>query len=155
MLSFKLICTLFGVSVFIALTSAAFCPDHKTKCRPNQTCCSNKRGSFGCCPYPGATCCSDGAHCCPHGINSKQIELKLYKDENLMLSSNFCFREHLRHRAWSLHSRDARRTWRMDHDLQQLHWRGMEQPKPCRGTIQRGGNESSPKCYNLWVSCQG
>uniref|UniRef100_T1IJ47 Granulins domain-containing protein n=1 Tax=Strigamia maritima TaxID=126957 RepID=T1IJ47_STRMM len=22
---------------------------------------------YGCCPYPSATCCSDGAHCCPEG----------------------------------------------------------------------------------------
>ena len=35
----------------------------------DQTCCKTNDPSdvYGCCPYPGATCCSDGRHCCPHG----------------------------------------------------------------------------------------
>ena len=39
-------------------------------CPPNTTCCCLKEISdiclqFACCPYPEATCCADGQHCCP------------------------------------------------------------------------------------------
>jgi len=44
------------------------CPDRDSECSRNQTCCQSSFGDFRCCPFPGATCCSDGKHCCPHGM---------------------------------------------------------------------------------------
>ena len=43
------------------------CPDGATSCPSGYTCCKLSSGSFGCCPYENAVCCSDGKHCCPHG----------------------------------------------------------------------------------------
>lgn len=43
------------------------CPDGKTRCPNKTTCCLLITGSFGCCEYPGAKCCEDKIHCCPHG----------------------------------------------------------------------------------------
>ena len=43
------------------------CPDGKTTCSSQSTCCELKTGSFGCCPHPEANCCSDKMYCCPHG----------------------------------------------------------------------------------------
>jgi len=36
-------------------------------CAAGTTCCSLADGSWGCCPYPNATCCTDQQHCCPNG----------------------------------------------------------------------------------------
>lgn len=36
-------------------------------CSSQDTCCKLKDGSYGCCPYPNADCCSDEEHCCPNG----------------------------------------------------------------------------------------
>ena len=44
------------------------CPDGGT-CKDGQTCCSEGGGSYGCCPNPGAVCCSDMTHCCPEGYS--------------------------------------------------------------------------------------
>ncbi|XP_008435425.1 granulin b [Poecilia reticulata] len=43
------------------------CPDKKTVCHDETTCCQMTNGSFGCCPMPDAVCCSDHIHCCPSG----------------------------------------------------------------------------------------
>ncbi|XP_063693192.1 uncharacterized protein LOC134825040 isoform X3 [Bolinopsis microptera] len=40
--------------------------DGEMECSNNQTCCRLTDGSFGCCPFPIAVCCSDHVHCCPH-----------------------------------------------------------------------------------------
>jgi hypothetical protein len=42
------------------------CPDGSS-CPNDNTCCQLESGSYGCCPYPQATCCSDHQHCCPNG----------------------------------------------------------------------------------------
>ena len=42
------------------------CPDRST-CGNNDTCCHLTSSTYGCCPSPNATCCSDGKHCCPVG----------------------------------------------------------------------------------------
>ncbi|CAN8017220.1 unnamed protein product [Ixodes persulcatus] len=42
------------------------CPDGGS-CPDGQTCCQIQGGSYGCCPYEDATCCSDDVHCCPSG----------------------------------------------------------------------------------------
>ena len=45
---------------------------NRTACPLAATCCKQKwmpsDGSFGCCPYPNATCCSNGYTCCPQGM---------------------------------------------------------------------------------------
>ena len=41
------------------------CPDQKSECSPDTTCCKLKSGEYGCCPIPNAKCCSDDEHCCP------------------------------------------------------------------------------------------
>ncbi|XP_053121820.1 progranulin isoform X2 [Hemicordylus capensis] len=41
--------------------------DDTMSCQDEETCCRLPSGSWGCCPYPQAVCCSDGVHCCPHG----------------------------------------------------------------------------------------
>ncbi|CAL8086776.1 unnamed protein product [Orchesella dallaii] len=56
---------IFIASLIVASCLADLCPDHKKSCRKGQTCCDDKQGGFGCCPYENATCCTDGLHCCP------------------------------------------------------------------------------------------
>lgn len=60
------------VIVLLAECQAELCPDHQKTCRKGQTCCDDKQGGFGCCPYENATCCSDGLHCCPEGMMNNQ-----------------------------------------------------------------------------------
>uniref|UniRef100_A0A4D5RU88 Putative epithelin/granulin n=1 Tax=Ixodes scapularis TaxID=6945 RepID=A0A4D5RU88_IXOSC len=48
------------------LVSDVQCPDGGS-CPDGQTCCQLQGGSYGCCPYENATCCSDDVHCCPSG----------------------------------------------------------------------------------------
>lgn len=43
------------------------CPGDSSTCDPENTCCQNKNGDWGCCRFKDAVCCSDGAHCCPQG----------------------------------------------------------------------------------------
>ncbi|OQV23061.1 putative Granulins [Hypsibius exemplaris] len=43
------------------------CPDQKQHCSDDATCCKLRSGSYGCCPFAKADCCSDGLHCCPEG----------------------------------------------------------------------------------------
>eukprot|EP01098_Paradermamoeba_levis_P004604 TRINITY_DN196_c0_g1_i1.p1 TRINITY_DN196_c0_g1~~TRINITY_DN196_c0_g1_i1.p1 ORF type:complete len:266 (-),score=69.71 TRINITY_DN196_c0_g1_i1:117-812(-) len=38
-----------------------------SSCPASETCCKLSSGSYGCCPYTDAACCSDGVHCCPGG----------------------------------------------------------------------------------------
>ena len=43
------------------------CPDQKSECGSNSTCCLLASGEYGCCPVPNALCCEDEVHCCPEG----------------------------------------------------------------------------------------
>jgi len=43
------------------------CPDLKSLCPVNSTCCEMQSGAYGCCPLDNAVCCSDKLHCCPYG----------------------------------------------------------------------------------------
>ncbi|XP_077595377.1 progranulin-like isoform X2 [Stigmatopora nigra] len=43
------------------------CPDKRSTCPDETTCCQMTSGQYGCCPMPDAVCCSDRLHCCPHG----------------------------------------------------------------------------------------
>ncbi|CAH2302657.1 Hypothetical predicted protein [Pelobates cultripes] len=45
--------------------SAVICPDGKSECPSDATCCVMADQSWGCCPMPQASCCSDHLHCCP------------------------------------------------------------------------------------------
>ncbi|XP_078571844.1 uncharacterized protein LOC144859249 isoform X1 [Branchiostoma floridae x Branchiostoma japonicum] len=40
------------------------CPDGKSACEEEYTCCKNSTG-YGCCPFFKAVCCNDTVHCCP------------------------------------------------------------------------------------------
>ncbi|NWZ30379.1 GRN protein, partial [Asarcornis scutulata] len=46
--------------------SALRCPDGRSECPSNATCCVTPDGAWGCCPMPQASCCEDKVHCCPH-----------------------------------------------------------------------------------------
>lgn len=43
------------------------CPDGKSVCPKDKTCCHLIDDSFGCCPLANGTCCADRRHCCPAG----------------------------------------------------------------------------------------
>ena len=43
------------------------CPDQKSECPTDQTCCLSSEGTYNCCPAPHAVCCKDGKHCCYSG----------------------------------------------------------------------------------------
>ncbi|CAM4742468.1 unnamed protein product [Rotaria magnacalcarata] len=64
------------------------CPDGKTICSPNSTCCPNKENdqiTYSCCPYSKGVCCgSNGAVCCPNGYicDEQQLSCQL---SNLIL----------------------------------------------------------------------
>lgn len=49
-------------------TENVLCPDREHVCPDGTSCCISGYGSFSCCPYKSATCCSDGLHCCPKGF---------------------------------------------------------------------------------------
>uniref|UniRef100_A0A7M5U4A6 Granulins domain-containing protein n=2 Tax=Clytia hemisphaerica TaxID=252671 RepID=A0A7M5U4A6_9CNID len=45
------------------------CPDGKTECADNNTCCELTSGQgYRCCKFKDAICCEDGLHCCPTGF---------------------------------------------------------------------------------------
>uniref|UniRef100_UPI003AAD5DEB granulin b n=1 Tax=Centroberyx gerrardi TaxID=166262 RepID=UPI003AAD5DEB len=50
-----------------ALPNDVDCPDKKSTCPDETTCCQMANGTYGCCPMPKAVCCSDHLHCCPSG----------------------------------------------------------------------------------------
>ncbi|TKS89394.1 Granulins Proepithelin [Collichthys lucidus] len=50
-----------------ALSNDVQCPDKKSSCPDETTCCMMTNGTYGCCPMPDAVCCSDRIHCCPAG----------------------------------------------------------------------------------------
>ncbi|CAF4457213.1 unnamed protein product [Rotaria socialis] len=56
--------------ISLSIVQEQICPDEKTICSLNSTCCPNKNEqiiSYSCCPYSNAVCCDDGQHCCPMG----------------------------------------------------------------------------------------
>jgi len=61
------------------------CPDGT--CDESETCCQLENGDWGCCPYSEATCCSDKAHCCPHGYDCDLVHQQCIKgDRKITLS---------------------------------------------------------------------
>lgn len=69
----KLLLLVLGVSISwqspLENDGREMCPDGKMECTDHMTCCALQDGSYGCCPFPNATCCSDKLHCCPSGKN--------------------------------------------------------------------------------------
>jgi hypothetical protein len=62
--------------------------DNCTECDSKETCCTLSDGSIGCCPYNQATCCSDHAHCCPHGYTCDLEHMQCVKGESKILLSS-------------------------------------------------------------------
>ncbi|TKR96625.1 hypothetical protein L596_010620 [Steinernema carpocapsae] len=52
----------------------AKCPDGKSQCPEQTTCCLVGDEQYGCCPVPNAVCCSDHLHCCPEGTHCHVTE---------------------------------------------------------------------------------
>ncbi|VDL99504.1 unnamed protein product, partial [Schistocephalus solidus] len=48
-------------------SSDSVCPDGKSSCSREDTCCLMADNNYGCCPSENAVCCADGRHCCPSG----------------------------------------------------------------------------------------
>jgi len=57
------------LAITATVINADDCPGGKVRCPGSMTCCPLGSGpkDFGCCPFPGAQCCKDKVHCCPHG----------------------------------------------------------------------------------------
>jgi len=55
----------FSSTPLVGATVGDTCPSDT--CGDDSTCCQLASGSWGCCQYVLATCCSDKAHCCPNG----------------------------------------------------------------------------------------
>ena len=47
-------------------TSDIIC-ENGVSCPNNSTCCPEPTSGYACCPFPEASCCGDGIHCCPEG----------------------------------------------------------------------------------------
>ena len=57
------------------------CPGGRSQCPDGNTCCKLSSGQWGCCPLPGAVCCSDGVHCCPNGYTCDVSTGQCSKDD--------------------------------------------------------------------------
>ncbi|CAG2110257.1 unnamed protein product [Medioppia subpectinata] len=68
--------------------SAGVCPDRNQTCLSDQTCCKEKGGGYGCCPYDSGVCCSDLLHCCPHGTRCDLIHKECVRQTNRLIDSN-------------------------------------------------------------------
>ncbi|TGZ62843.1 hypothetical protein CRM22_007211 [Opisthorchis felineus] len=64
------------------------CPDRRSSCRWNQTCCPLPRRGYGCCPFPNATCCGDRLHCCPKQAYCDPYGRCVYMDKTQHSPSN-------------------------------------------------------------------
>ncbi|EDM06207.1 granulin, isoform CRA_c [Rattus norvegicus] len=60
----------------VAFPFSVVCPDAKTQCPDDSTCCELPTGKYGCCPMPNAICCSDHLHCCPQDTVCDLIQSK-------------------------------------------------------------------------------
>lgn len=65
-------------------TVANQCPDGKTSCSEEATCCQLPGGGYACCPEKNAVCCKDHIHCCPQGttcdIKDRQCVRRTYQN---------------------------------------------------------------------------
>ncbi|XP_045693507.1 progranulin [Phyllostomus hastatus] len=58
------------------------CPDGRSLCPDDSTCCELPSGQYGCCPIPNAICCSDHLHCCPEGTVCDLVLSKCFSKDN-------------------------------------------------------------------------
>ncbi|GFN89781.1 granulin epithelin variant 1, partial [Plakobranchus ocellatus] len=63
------------------------CPDH-SRCLDGQTCCEDRQGGYGCCPFPDAVCCSDKLHCCPSGYTCNLSASRCEKGDEILAWSS-------------------------------------------------------------------
>uniref|UniRef100_A0A914VV84 Granulins domain-containing protein n=1 Tax=Plectus sambesii TaxID=2011161 RepID=A0A914VV84_9BILA len=75
----KYLLALVVLVAFSGANSNVICPDHKSQCPTDTTCCLLDNESYGCCPLPNAVCCDDHQHCCPEGATCNTEEGKCDK----------------------------------------------------------------------------
>uniref|UniRef100_A0A8C7E1P3 Granulin n=1 Tax=Naja naja TaxID=35670 RepID=A0A8C7E1P3_NAJNA len=63
-------------STSAVIVRAVQCPDSEWECPDGSTCCLMADESWGCCPMPEASCCSDKIHCCPHDTTCDLVEAR-------------------------------------------------------------------------------
>ncbi|XP_048221897.1 progranulin isoform X2 [Perognathus longimembris pacificus] len=66
----------------VALPTSVVCPDARSRCPDDFTCCKLPNGSYGCCPMPNAICCADHLHCCPQDTVCDLTQSKCLSKEN-------------------------------------------------------------------------
>jgi len=64
------------------------CPDEKSYCPDDTTCCELKEGGYGCCPFGSATCCADKVHCCSHDYSCDKSGSRCIRHVESSLSVN-------------------------------------------------------------------
>ncbi|CAF1075057.1 unnamed protein product, partial [Didymodactylos carnosus] len=64
------------------------CPDEKSFCPDDTTCCILKEGGYGCCPFGSATCCADKIHCCSHDYSCDKSGSRCIRHVDSSLSVN-------------------------------------------------------------------
>jgi len=74
--------------LLLGITLSTPCPGGEVSCPGSDTCCKLKNDRYGCCPYPNATCCSDRAHCCPHGYSCAVSSCRRQANEFLAFLSS-------------------------------------------------------------------
>ena len=57
----------------IEIIQSITCPDGKTKCGDDQTCCKWSGGGYWCCPTPEGVCYKDEPSCCPYGMTCCEL----------------------------------------------------------------------------------
>ncbi|XP_055983198.1 progranulin [Sorex fumeus] len=57
------------------------CPDGRSVCPDDTTCCQLPNGTYGCCPMPNAICCSDHVHCCPENTTCDLAHSKCFSGD--------------------------------------------------------------------------
>ncbi|XP_075033396.1 progranulin-like [Mixophyes fleayi] len=70
--------------------SAVLCPDGRSECPSDTSCCQMADQSWGCCPLPQATCCDDHLHCCPlNAVCDLENGRCLFENGHVPLSKKF------------------------------------------------------------------
>jgi len=103
----------------LTVSQKLLCPDQKTSCQTNDTCCPLADGKgYGCCPYQRGNCCPDKIHCCPWftvcdverskcvgvlPIKSKQLD-SLPLNIADILKSSWGVSEEVHDASWETHS---------------------------------------------------
>ena len=73
-----LVCAFLSHNISAEGRNPCFCPFLSIKtelCSEDQTCCMNKFGEMGCCPYKNGICCP-GGQCCPVGMECNMDKMR-------------------------------------------------------------------------------